>query len=742
MFVTAIKSKRLFSTKNSRPKNYNRPKISFLICFWFILSTSNFFIICWTQMANKNFNLIKKGGGCSYKIPDAQDLIFGVPFVHISSPSTHSSPLPLPRHHSLRARKKRFRRDLVKGREFRQLRIKLYFDPVSILPLTSLLPDAIGFWEQALSVRNSLAPIRLSRKCEDNKYYSDQNSPFLRCVTRCKQTTYCGEVAVPDEHLFCRFCIQSNPLSCVPSGPPDGQGIIGSDFLLYVSAVPSQRCQNDDTIAYAAHCQQEAELDRPIAGHVNICPQALSTHSHDQEVLLSTVKHEILHALGFSAGLYAFFRDSEGRPRSRRNQNSGRPLSFNRERGFYDAEASTVRTIIREDWWTAEGELPHPVHLLVTERIIEEARKHFNCSKLEGAELENQGGDGTSLTHWEKRLFENEAMTGTHTQNPVYSRLTLALMEDSGWYKANYSVAEPLHWGNNLGCDFAMKSCGQWIKQRMERNESAAPFCADIKHDGSKSLATTRCTDQRDSLALCNLVPHKKELPKQYRNFGKLKGVRKEGIKYYGGFVELADYCPYNQEFEWKTIINTSSGRRDSRCELIGNGPPDGEISEEYNEGNAILELYGHGSRCLDLGLSWTEKKCGRTRTYSQFMAGCYQIVCLNGRVNIRVHNSTKLYPCYKSGQPIYIRKLVNGWIREGQILCPECQQFCSNKNFEEKKEDFCLPPTDPPLNEGEIGDDPLIVELPCKAYRNYFNILIIFLFLFTKSRAVFFSNF
>lgn len=102
-------------------------------------------------------------------------------------------------------------------------------------------------------------------------------------------------------------------------------------------------------------------------------------------------------------------------------------------------------------------------------------------------------------------------MTGTHTQNPVYSRLTLALMADSGWYKANYSVAEPLHWGNNLGCDFALKSCGHWIKQRMERfifnfyflrkrnfrNETASPFCADIKHDGSKSLATTRCTDQR-----------------------------------------------------------------------------------------------------------------------------------------------------------------------------------------------------------------------------------------------------
>lgn len=29
-------------------------------------------------------------------------------------------------------------------------------------------------------------------------------------------------------------------------------------------------------------------------------------------------------------------------------------------------------------------------------------------------------------------------MTGTHTQNPVYSRLTLALLEDSGWYRPNY----------------------------------------------------------------------------------------------------------------------------------------------------------------------------------------------------------------------------------------------------------------------------------------------------------------
>lgn len=44
--------------------------------------------------------------------------------------------------------------------------------------------------------------------------------------------------------------------------------------------------------------------------------------------------------------------------------------------------------------------------MMVTERVRAEAQRHFGCDRLEGAELENQGGDGTALTHWEKRLFE------------------------------------------------------------------------------------------------------------------------------------------------------------------------------------------------------------------------------------------------------------------------------------------------------------------------------------------------
>ena len=34
-----------------------------------------------------------------------------------------------------------------------------------------------------------------------------------------------------------------------------------------------------------------------------------------------------------------------------------------------------------------------------------EARDHFGCPTLEGVELENQGGSGTAISHWEKRIL-------------------------------------------------------------------------------------------------------------------------------------------------------------------------------------------------------------------------------------------------------------------------------------------------------------------------------------------------
>ena len=104
--------------------------------------------------------------------------------------------------------------------------------------------------------------------------------------------------------------------------------------------------------------------------------------------------------------------------------------------------------------------------MVVTPRVREEVQRHFGCDKLTGAELEDQGEEGTALTHWEKRLFENEAMTGTHTQNPIYSRITMALMEDTGWYLPNYDLAEQLKWGKVGTCFTFTSGCPDVVQQQ------------------------------------------------------------------------------------------------------------------------------------------------------------------------------------------------------------------------------------------------------------------------------------
>lgn len=78
----------------------------------------------------------------------------------------------------------------------------------------------------------------------------------------------CGEVQVPEEHLdACRVCNVSGQNCRTDPNSKVGKGIVGADFIFYVSALQSERCHKGLTVGYAAHCQQESVLDRPIAGH-------------------------------------------------------------------------------------------------------------------------------------------------------------------------------------------------------------------------------------------------------------------------------------------------------------------------------------------------------------------------------------------------------------------------------------------------------------------------------------------
>uniref|UniRef100_A0A4D5RX53 Leishmanolysin-like peptidase n=1 Tax=Ixodes scapularis TaxID=6945 RepID=A0A4D5RX53_IXOSC len=602
-------------------------------------------IACWTLFIS--YMTCVQCFRCSYVPPKVEDVLNPV---HLE-PSSH-----------------------VRKRSISQpLRIKVFYDTsVYRLPVEkfeiindTILPEALAYWERTLMVRPTLVPIRLNRKCPNNQAFSPDQDPYLYCNEYCENVTTCGEVAVPEEHLEpCRVCDRTGRY-CQTQPGPRGRGIAEADFVFYVSSMQTERCFKGQTVAYAAHCQQEASTDRPIAGHANLCPHSISTKPQDMDTLLSTVKHEILHALGFSVSLYAYFRDRNGYPLTPRERN-GKP-SVNKELQTHKWSERVMRKVMRTNWKIHGGSISKISWIMVTPRVVEEARRHFNCSYLEGAEVEDQGEDGTRLTHWEKRLFENEAMTGTHTQNPVYSRITLALMEDTGWYLPNYDQAQPLKWGHNLGCDFALKSCKDWIDSRRARGVTIHPFCDKVKKDPLE----TECTESRDSVALCNLVDHGEELEPVFQNFDSIPGVPSAELGRHGGSVILADYCPYIQEFTWNSKNTVVRG---SRCQFPENNPQD--------EKNFALEYYGPGSKCFNHNKEmWEERTCHQVRQWPHWGSGCYKYACANGRLQIEVANYT--YTCYHSKQEIKIQLQYSGWLHIGTIVCPPCREICAKEGMD-----------------------------------------------------------
>ena len=113
------------------------------------------------------------------------------------------------------------------------------------------------------------------------------------------------------------------------------------------------------------------------------------------------------------------------------------------------------------------------------------------------------------------------ASTSAHAQ--IYSALTLALLEDSGWYQSNFSLAEALLWGRGKGCAYVQSPC-------VSDNGATllAGMCAVSNSVG--------CTADRRAKGGCNLVTWNGPLPAQFQYFNDPT---------LGGELPVMDYCPY-----------------------------------------------------------------------------------------------------------------------------------------------------------------------------------------------------
>ncbi len=99
------------------------------------------------------------------------------------------------------------------------------------------------------------------------------------------------------------------------------------------------------------------------------------------------------------------------------------------------------------------------------------------------------------------------------------SPLTLALLEDSGWYRANYQMSKGFGFGRGAGCDFVEKPC---VVNGTLPDYAKPYFCVTT----GKEDTDAKCDPTHTMMAFCDLYDLSKisgeaypPVPQVYRYF-------------------------------------------------------------------------------------------------------------------------------------------------------------------------------------------------------------------------------
>eukprot|EP00949_MAST-11_sp_MAST-11-sp1_P002400 g2400.t1 len=399
---------------------------------------------------------------------------------------------------------------------------------------TEIMAHAVQYWQETLSVRRVSGPLFAKANCT---LYFFVDTEHETCNKVDSQTT-CQGYPMPSAWVasmkYYSSCFSDK--TCTGEGSSaQGSGIENTDFQVIVTADATEAClDGSGTLAYASACQYD-DNDRPTFAHVNFCPSSV-INDDSISVQRSTAIHELAHALGFSSETWPRMRQSDGVTR-RTPLDRGEYTCINgNTRSDFLAPADTViqRMTLRSR--------PNSM-LLVTPAVAVAARNHYGCETLAGAELENQPTTANACvpSHWEERTLKHEIMTPVVDGDSIMSALTLAMFEDTGWYKANYEKAEYLHWGRNAGCDFVSKKC-------LDDDGSGGTVLQQHFCDGSSEADA--CVADLTATGQCTITNWSADLPQEFQYFD---GQPRRG----GPFKEL-DFCPYVTRYSNRVCTNAN----------------------------------------------------------------------------------------------------------------------------------------------------------------------------------------
>jgi leishmanolysin len=231
---------------------------------------------------------------------------------------------------------------------------------------------------------------------------------------------------------------------CEISTPSILKSGVNADFFMYYDIDTAT-----SFVASAGYCYLASDSKRPIVARTKINSNKLfepkgSVLEHEKNMYV--MMHEMMHAMGFSNYLTKYYLDSNGKTRT------GHIKTY--------SIAGSTRTVI---------DVPP---------LTEKLRNFYGCPSLQGAIMENEGGSGTALAHFERKYFVYETMSSGGIFGRRISEFSLAMLEGSGWYEVDYSYAEPFFYGQGQGCSFISSTCSSGSSQFDEYCTGSTKGCA------------------------------------------------------------------------------------------------------------------------------------------------------------------------------------------------------------------------------------------------------------------------
>ena len=269
---------------------------------------------------------------------------------------------------------------------------------------------------------------------------------------------------------------------------------------------------------------------------------------------------------------------------------------------------------------TIDGE---KYYYISSPKVIEKAKRHFGCDNIKGVQLENDGGDGTSGSHWDSRYMLGDYMMASDYSDVILSDISLALFEDTGFYKVNYYTGGLFRFGKNQGCSFFEKKC-------LYNQGQNTIFPNDFCNENGKEF----CSSSHLSKGNCYITKYS-SIKEKYRYFGD---------KHTGGFSH-ADYCPVSYAATTNNDYYFPSNCRNGK-----------KVYEE--------EIINEESLCFESSINNSDMK-----------SVCYKMECDQNGKTFNIYIGKNIVTC-----PGNETVLNNPSELNGKIKCPNYNLVCTSK--------------------------------------------------------------